>query len=812
MADRTSGAAPSRLVAVLGPTNTGKTHLAVERMLGHSSGMIGLPLRLLAREIYDRVVKMRGPRCVALITGEEKIVPLNPSYFVCTVEAMPLTRDVDFLAVDEIQLCADPSRGHVFTHRLLNARGRQETMFLGSLTMAPLIRRLLPGAEFVTRERFSQLTYSGSKKLTRLPRRTAVVAFSAENVYAIAELIRRQRGGAAVVMGSLSPRTRNAQVALYQSGEVDFLVATDAIGMGLNMDVDHVAFAGLKKFDGKRSRWLYPSEVGQIAGRAGRYRTDGTFGVTGDADEMDEDLVSAVEEHRFQPAAAAEWRSADLDFTSLKGLARSLAAPPNRDGLKLAEESLDETTLRHLSQDPDLDARCRNRAVLRRLWEVCQTPDFRKTTLDEHVRLCRTVFDDLTRGNERLPEDWIAAQFAVLDHSDGDIDSLAQRLSGVRTLAYVANRPDWLRDPAHWQGKTRKLEDRLSDTLHEKLMARFIDRRTSALMRSLGQTEEMLAGVAEDGAVTVEGHFVGRLKGLHFDPEIGASQLEDRALRAAAQKAVAPEVTKRLGALAADADDAFGLLPDGMITWKGEGAGRLIGGRPFAPKAMLFGALGPLPARERARRRLEAYLAGEASRLLLPFKRIEDALAGGDLRGLARGLVYRLAEAGGVLPRREVVVETAALSQAERRTLRGLGVRFGAFALFLPAVQTPAAQNLLRAYARIEAPNWRPPADRPSQAPQPLPSRLALGWCGVVACGGLVAPIATLERLDGLIRAAPRKSGGAVLADADLESLGWSVGEARGVLKALGYTPVKRPAEGEPTIWRQRQPRPAPPT
>jgi ATP-dependent RNA helicase SUPV3L1/SUV3 len=815
MADRTSGAAPSRLVAVLGPTNTGKTHLAVERMLGHGSGMIGLPLRLLAREIYDRVVKMRGPRCVALITGEEKILPPNPSYFVCTVEAMPLTREVDFLAVDEIQLCADPARGHVFTHRLLNARGRQETMFLGSATMAPLIRKLLPGAEFVTRERFSQLTYCGSKKLTRLPRRTAVVAFSAENVYAIAELIRRQRGGAAVVMGSLSPRTRNAQVALYQSGEVDFLVATDAIGMGLNMDVDHVAFAGLKKFDGKRSRWLYPTEVGQIAGRAGRYRTDGTFGVTGDADEMDEDLVASVQEHRFQPATAAEWRSADLDFTSLKGLMRSLAAPPSsvfpgRDGLKLAEESLDETTLRQLSSDPELDARCRNRALLRRLWEVCQTPDFRKTTLDEHVRLCRTVFDDLTRGDERLPEDWVAGQFAVLDHTEGDIDSLAQRLSGVRTLAYVANRPDWLRDPGHWQGKTRKLEDRLSDTLHEKLMARFIDRRTSALMRSLGQTEEVLAGVAEDGAVTVEGHYVGRLKGLHFDPALGSSELEDRALRQAAQKAVAPEVTRRLGALAADADAAFALLPDGMVTWRGEGAGRLIGGRPFAPKASLFGALGPLPARERARRRLEAFVAGEASRTLIPFKRIEDALAGGDLKGLARGLVYRLAEAGGVLPRREVGVELKALSQAERRTLRSLGVRFGAFALFLPAVQTPAAQRLLRAFARIEAPHWRPPADRPSQTPHPSPSPLALGWCGVVACAGLVVPIATLERLDGLIRAAPRKSGGAVLADADLERLGWSVAEARGVLKALGYTPVKRPAEGEPVIWRQRQPRSAP--
>ncbi|HVY32910.1 MAG TPA: helicase-related protein, partial [Caulobacteraceae bacterium] len=473
MTDRPTGAAPSRLVAVLGPTNTGKTHLAVERMLGHASGMIGLPLRLLAREVYDRIVKLRGARAVALITGEEKIVPPHPHYYVCTVEAMPLTREVEFLAVDEIQLCTDPERGHVFTQRLLHARGRYETMFLGSGAMAPLIRRLLPDAEIQTRERFSSLTYAGSKKLTRLPRRTAVVAFSTDAVYAIAELIRRQRGGAAVVMGSLSPRTRNAQVALYQSGEVDFLVATDAIGMGLNMDVDHVAFSGLRKFDGRRMRWLYPQEVGQIAGRAGRYRTDGTFGVTGQGDEMDEDLVEAVENHRFEAMTEAQWRSSRLDFNSLGALMNSLAQPPGRPGLKLAEESLDEKVLRQLAQTSEVQARCRNRAHLRRLWEACQTPDFRKMSSDEHLNLTRTLFDYLTQGDERLPEDWISGQFSGLDRTDGDIDALAARLAGVRTLAYCANRPDWLKDPAHWQGRMRGLEERLSDTLHQRLMQRF---------------------------------------------------------------------------------------------------------------------------------------------------------------------------------------------------------------------------------------------------------------------------------------------------------------------------------------------------
>lgn len=810
MADRPTGAAPSRLVAVLGPTNTGKTHLAVERMLGHASGMIGLPLRLLAREIYDRIVKLRGARSVALITGEEKIVPPRAVYFVCTVEAMPLTREVEFLAVDEIQLCADPARGHVFTHRLLHARGKYETMFLGASTVAPLIRRLLPDAEFVTRERFSSLTYAGSKKLTRLPRRSAVVAFSTDNVYAIAELIRRQRGGAAVVMGSLSPRTRNAQVALYQSGEVDFLVATDAIGMGLNMDVDHVAFAGLRKFDGKRTRWLYPQEVGQIAGRAGRYRRDGTFGVTGDAAEMDEDLVAAVEQHEYQPTAAAEWRSADLDFASLKALMRSLATPPTRDGLKLAEESLDETTLRQLALDPELEPRLgRDRERLRKLWEVCQTPDFRKTTLDEHIRLCRTVFEHLTSRNGRLPEDWIAGQFAALDHTEGEMDVLAQRLAGVRTLAYTANRPGWLRDPGHWQDKTRALEERLSDTLHEKLMQRFIDRRTSALLRGLNLREEVLAGVAADGTVTVEGHYVGRLRGLRFDMAEAGSQLEDKALRAAARRAVAPEVTRRLAALAADADDAFSISPEGAVSWAGEAAGRLVGGRPFAPQCLLYGEMGPAPARERARRRLEAFIAGEACRRLAPLKALEDAVADGAVRGLARGVAYRLMEAGGVLERRQVAAEVAALSQGERRLLRKLGVRFGAYTLYLPGLRAPQAQPMLLAFAGVEAPQWRPPPGL-SALPTPEPSAQVRGWRGLARCGELVAPVELLEAIDALIRSTPHEAGGVRLTDAALDGLGLGEGQGRRLLKALGYTPAKHGEPGEATLWRRRATAPRP--
>ncbi len=803
MSDRPSGAAPPRLVAVLGPTNTGKTHLAVERMLGHQSGMIGLPLRLLAREIYDRIVKLRGPRTVALITGEEKIIPPRPQYFVCTVEAMPLSVEVEFLAVDEIQLCADPERGHVFTHRLLHARGTRETMLLGAGTMGPLVRRLLPHAEIETRDRFSELTYAGPKKVTRLPKRSAVVAFSADQVYAIAELIRRQRGGAAVVMGSLSPRTRNAQVALYQSGEVDFLVATDAIGMGLNMDVDHVAFAGLRKFDGQRSRFLYPQEIGQIAGRAGRYQKNGTFGVTGEAEDMDPDLVEAVENHEFEPVAGAEWRNSKLDFASLPALMKSLAQPPGREGLKLAREARDEITLRQLADDPDVARRARDKTNLMRLWDVCQTPDFRKTATDEHVRLVKDFFFQLTAGRRRLSEDWIARQYAHLDRTEGEIDALAQRLASVRTLAYVANRPDWLHDAAGWQGRTRQLEDRLSDTLHEKLMARFVDRRTSALMRALNVREEMLAGVGADGAVTVEGHYVGRLAGVQFEAAEGQSLLETKALRAAAIHAVGPEIAKRLGRLAADGDEAFAVGPDGVVLWQGEAAGVLTGGQPSSPRVRLLGELGHDAARQRAQRRLEAFVAAEAGRRLSPLRKLEAAVAEGKVKGLARGLAYRLIEAGGVLDRAEVREETRALSQVERRVLRGLGVRIGAFSLFMPGLLKPGARALAQAIAIRETPGWRPTAGAVSKAPENVSPR-TLSAHGLRLVRGLAVPVEQLERLDELMRAGARQGGGIVLSDQAREELGWSPAEAETILRGLGFAPANRAKGGEAVAWRRR--------
>ncbi|MCH8036346.1 MAG: hypothetical protein IIC53_04390, partial [Proteobacteria bacterium] len=511
-----SSFAHSRVTAVLGPTNTGKTYLAIERMLGHRSGMIGFPLRLLARENYDRVVAIKGARQVALVTGEEKILPPRARYFLCTVESMPLDRPVAFLGVDEIQLCADPDRGHVFTERLLHARGLEETMFLGAETIRPILRRLVPEAQVITRPRFSTLTYSGACKLTRLPPRSAVVAFSAAEVYAMAELLRRQRGGTAVVLGALSPRTRNAQVAMFEAGEVDYLVATDAIGMGLNLDLDHVAFAKLVKFDGRNVRRLSPAEVGQIAGRAGRHMSDGTFGTTGEVGALEPDLVEAVEAHRFDPLRALYWRNRDLDFRSPRLLLRALERRPPEPELIRVRKADDLTALAALARDPEIAELAGNPGAVRLLWEVCQVPDFQQILSDQHARLLGRIYRFLAAGEERLPEDWVARQIDRIDRSDGDIDTLTARIAHIRTWTYVANRGDWLDDAGHWQERTRAVEDKLSDALHERLTQRFVDRRAATLVRRLRAGDDLLAAVKADGEVVVEGEFVGRLEGFRF--------------------------------------------------------------------------------------------------------------------------------------------------------------------------------------------------------------------------------------------------------------------------------------------------------
>lgn len=780
MSDRSTGLAPSRITAILGPTNTGKTHLTVERMLGHASGMIGLPLRLLAREIYERIVKLRGASSVALITGEEKIVPPRPAYFVCTVEAMPLERQVDFLAVDEIQLVADPERGHVFTQRLLHARGRFETMFLGAGTMAPLMRRLVPDAEIVTRERLSVLTYEGSKKITRLPRRSAVVAFSTERVYAIAELLRRQRGGAAVVMGSLSPRTRNAQVELFQSGEVDFLVATDAIGMGLNMDVDHVAFAGLRKFDGRRTRHLYAHEIAQIAGRAGRHMRNGTFGVTAEAEELDEDLVEQISEHRFDPVEAAEWRNARLDFDTLPDLLRSLEKTPDRAGLRLTLPALDETLLRRLSQDEDIKKVARSRGALMRLWEACQLPDFQKTTLDEHSRLSKEIFSALTTGYGRLQDDWIAPRFNDLDRDDGQIDQVSARLSGVRTLAYIANRPDWLHNAKEWAERTKVLEERLSDVLHERLTARFVDRRTAALMRVLNDTAEVIAGVADDGEVTVEGETVGRLDGVKFTPDAGGSALADRALRQAALRAVAPEIGRRLKVLAKEQDAGFALDADGTVRWQGEAAARITNEDVFHPQVSLVGDLGDAAARDAAQKRVETWLTEEAGRALRDLKRLKRAVDQGVLSGLVRGIAWRIVEAGGVVPRSEVQADLAVLSPEDRKSLGKFAIRIGTHAVWLPSMLKPRAQAFMQAYVgRGAGRALKGEGLLELRGDKPAPQALAAFGRQIV--GRFTVPVELLETYADL----SRKAGRGELPKEALETLGWNEGQARAVRSAL---------------------------
>ena len=534
------------VTAVLGPTNTGKTHLAIERMLGHDSGLIGLPLRLLAREVYDKIAARVGTGAVALITGEEKIKPERPRYYVCTVEAMPRSADVDFLAIDEVQLAADPERGHVFTDRLLHVRGRQETLLLGAQTMRDAISDLIPGANFISRPRLSKLTYAGEKKITRLPTRTALVAFSASEVYAIAELIRRQRGGAAVVLGALSPRTRNAQVALYQSGDVDFLVATDAIGMGLNLDVDHVAFAGTRKYDGQVHRELTAGELGQIAGRAGRHMNDGTFGVTGAVEAFSSDLIDRLETHTFEPVKSLQWRNRALDFASLDRLRESLREAPREGRLTRARTADDTLALETVCHDREVTAFAVSRSAVSRLWDVCQVPDYRKISSQNHAELVATLYKFLMGPEERIPQDWFAEQVGLADRTDGDIDTLANRIAHVRTWTFVSNRGDWLADPEHWQERTRAIEDSLSDALHEQLTQRFVDRRTSALMKGLKEKDELHADIAEDGAVHVEKHFVGRLLGFRFFPDAQAEGIHGRAARNAATRILARELDMRV--------------------------------------------------------------------------------------------------------------------------------------------------------------------------------------------------------------------------------------------------------------------------
>ncbi len=680
------------VTAVLGPTNTGKTHYALERMTAHATGMIGLPLRLLAREVYGKLVARVGAQSVALVTGEEKIKPERPRFWVSTVEAMPRDVTVDFVAVDEIQLAADYDRGHVFTDRLLNQRGRYETLLIGAGTMRPLIEQLLPGVNVVTRPRLSQLTFAGEKKLTRIAPRTAIVAFSADEVYAVAELIRRQKGGAAVVMGSLSPRTRNAQVELFQNGDVDYLVATDAIGMGLNLDVEQVAFASDRKFDGHRFRRLHAAEFGQIAGRAGRNMRDGLFGSTGRCPAFEPELVEAIENHRFDAVRQLQWRNPDLDFRSLKALKATLAIQPEEAGLTKAAAADDEIALEIVSADPELRQLANGREAVERLWEACQVPDYRKVSPSIHAELVSTIYRFLMDG-KRIPVDWFKRQIALVDRIDGDIDTLSNRIAQIRTWTFVANRPDWLPEPEHWQGVTRQVEDKLSDALHERLAARFVDRRTSVLMRRLRENTMLEAQVTTTGDVLVEGQHVGSLSGFNFIPDANATGPEAKALNAAAQKALASELEARAAKLSLAADDAFVLANDGLLRWTGEPVARLAAGeKVLAPRirVMADDSLGPA-AREQIEQRLELWLKAHLTRHLGTLLILEDAP---DLTGIARGIAFQMSEALGVLDRSKVANDVKSLEQDARAALRKHGVRFGAYHLYLPLLLKPAPRAL----------------------------------------------------------------------------------------------------------------------
>ncbi len=804
----------AKVTAILGPTNTGKTHFAIERMLAHPSGMIGLPLRLLAREVYDRVVRLRGLAEVALITGEEKIVPKHARFYVCTVEAMPLDISVACLVIDEIQLCADPERGHVFTDRLLHARGEEETLLLGSDTMRGVIQKFIPRTWFITRPRFSDLAYTGAKKLTRLPRRSAVVGFSAEDVYGIAEIVRRQRGGAAVVLGALSPRTRNAQVALYQSGDVDFLIATDAIGMGLNMDVDHVAFAAHEKFDGRSTRSLTPAETGQIAGRAGRYLNDGTFGVTGDCETFDTELVNRVETHRYDPVKVLQWRSALLNFHSVPQLLESLDAPPPERGLVRARPASDMLALRHLSNDGDVTAMAANRDTVRRLWDVCQLPDFRKLSEDEHARMVRTIFLFLMSDAGHIPDDWMARQIARLDVTEGDVATLSGRLAQIRTYSYAAHRAGWMADGAHWQGEARTVEDRLSDALHEQLTLRFIDRRTSVLMKHLREDEVTDLTLDESGGVAIGGEVIGRLDGFHFaaDPRTQGNDgaIHGRTLRAAAMRGLESEFLARASALAAAPDKDITLSEHGKLWWDGAIVAKLApGAAPLAPAiALVADDLLKSAPRASVQARLEQWLAARMeARIepLLALARAAEAKAGSDtaLPSYARGMAHQLAQNFGALDR--ATLDLPEKSGPMLRALKPFGVWLGRRTVYLPRLLRPDAASLLALLWGI----WTKQENLPGSPAPGLTSFPASGEpeaflqaAGFRVFAGRAIRLDMLERLEDELDKATASGLSAESSLPKLVSLlGAGNDEGKAVLAALGWRMVA--VADAPSVWRK---------
>ena len=687
--------------AVLGPTNTGKTHLAIERMCAHSSGVIGFPLRLLAREVYDRLVAIKGENAVALITGEQRIEPAGARYLCCTVEAMPRSPDAAFVALDEAQLSADRERGHVFTDRLLNARGRAETMLLGAATLEPMVKALVPEAEISDRPRFSTLTHIGPRKLSRLPPRSAIVAFSSEAVYAVAEMLRRFRGGAAVVMGALSPETRNKQVELFQNGEVDYIVATDAIGMGLNLDVNHVAFAGLTKFDGVRMRRLHPAEMAQIAGRAGRHQRDGTFGTLagaggkmGPAPEFTEEEVYAIEEHRFAPITKLFWREAEPRFDNIATLIGDLETPPRHEALRLAPEAIDLATLKRLAEEP-FAATIRGHGQVRRFWEACSLPDFRQRGPDVHARFVARLWQDLQQGY--IGADFVAARISELDNTSGDIDTLQGRIAAIRSWAYICQRPDWVLARDEMASRARAVEAKLSDALHARLTERFVNRRTAILMKSLGQDASMLPiTLTDDGILKVEDEPLGHVEGFRFVVDAAANHADRKMLLAAAEKALPRLLGERADALAASGMEEIE-IGRGAIRWKGQMLAKLRT-RDGQVKPELEPARELASLSDASRANLMAALdtwLDKQLEPLEPLRKMHIAATNPDAGSQARALLLNLISGHGFVTREKAGIEH--LPKEMRPFLRKIGVTFGALDIYSPMLLKPAPRQLLSA-------------------------------------------------------------------------------------------------------------------
>ncbi|NIJ09512.1 ATP-dependent RNA helicase SUPV3L1/SUV3 [Sphingomonas vulcanisoli] len=801
------------LVAVLGPTNTGKTHLAVERMCGHSSGLIGFPLRLLAREVYDRVVAIKGKDSVALITGEEKVLPDKARWFLTTAESMPMDRDFAFVALDEAQLGADRERGHIFTDRILRSRGREETMLLGSDALRPMLAALAPEAEIITRPRFSTLTYAGPAKLSRLPKRSVIVAFSAEEVYAVAEMLRRLRGGAAVVMGALSPRTRNAQVAMFQAGEVDYLVATDAIGMGLNMDVSHVAFASLRKFDGRKTRRLTISEMAQIAGRAGRHQRDGTFGslsLEGSNAHFEDEEVHAIEGHHIPPLDHLYWRDGDPNTASIDRLIADLERKPDKIVLRAAPEAVDLAVLKRLADEPWVRERAKGQAMVARLWDACGLPDFRKTGAEPHSRLIGRIFRHLSEGDRHIPVSWFADELVRLESVQGDVETLADRLAGVRTWAYIAHRRDWLADPGLWAERARGIEEKLSDALHQRLTQRFVDRRTSVLMRDLGArgADLLPMKVAEDGTVTVDGEAIGLLIGFRFKADPQARHGDMKRLMAAAERRLGEELGKRAKALIEDEDAAFNLATDigrpVALFWRGDVVARLTRGKSLLhPRFELHRALGALPeaVRDAICGRLRRWLEGNIARHLAPLAAMAEAARDPDEAAAVRALLANLAEAGGVVARRVMETVVTAIDRDLRPRVYKLGIRLGTLDLFVPALIKPEPTRWRIALAAAQEDAVMPPLPPPGAVSVATPAEPAAAQAFLLAgFRPLGAQMLRVDQVEKLARAAhDARTGRAVFSpDPGLAtSLGLSSPSFQQLMLALGFG---RTEEG----WRWR--------